>query len=176
MILWLTAATLAAPPTALTGATTIQADSPRIACAPPWCEGEIFIDAPPQEVRATLLDFSGYTELFPRVGSVKQLDAGGIHLTLSMPFPLQDRDYVATAVMGETTIVMTPRPHPLVTDVVRLPDFAAHWSIEPEGDGCRVRYIWHTDLGADIPSWALQRAWTTQGNEVLGRLKLAVEE
>ena len=171
----------ASPPTALTGeVTVVQAASPRIACAPPWCEARIDIQAPPEVVEAVLLDFAAYPEVFPRV---RAAEASGdlVHVTLAMPFPLSDRDYVVSMrAPSPGVFVAEPAPDavPETEGVVRLPDFAGRWELSPLADGAqtRARYIWHTDLGADIPTWAVERAWRTQGQEILGRLKVAAEE
>jgi carbon monoxide dehydrogenase subunit G len=174
--LLLAGAAHAAPPLSLPGAEVIQASGPRITCQPPWCSGEIAIDAPPAAVMDTLMDFSQYPVVFPRVREVVALSESVTHITLAMPFPLQDRDYVITAVYERDSFYFEPVDYPEVDGVVRLADFSGRWMLTPAGTGTTVRYIWHTDLGADIPSWAVSRAWSTQGNEVLGRLKDAVEQ
>ena len=155
----------------------IQTEGPRIVCAPPWCEGEITIAVSPERVLAELSDFEQYPQLFPRVRTATIISEEIRHLSLAMPFPLQDRDYAIAVTIEEESIYFVPAPFPITPNVVRLPDFAGRWVLTPDGPNQTVvRYIWHTDLGADIPSWAIRRAWSIQGNEVLGRLKLALEE
>lgn len=178
MIALLVAATAlaATPPRTLPGAAVIQEADPRIVCARPWCIGEISIDAPPEVVRATLLDFSQYPTLFPRVRSVVAVREDVVHVTLAMPFPLQDRDYVITAASSGDDLTLVPVAHPAVDGVVRLTEFSGRWTFAADGEGTRVQYAWHTELGADIPEWAWERAWRTQGNEILGRLKRGVED
>lgn len=165
----------AAPPRALPGGTLIQEAGPRITCAPPWCVGELSIDAPPEVVRATLQNFSHYPTMFPRVRSVESVSGDVVHVTLQMPFPLQDRDYIIRATSAGDELTLLPVAHPLVEGVVRLPEFSGRWTFQPEGEGTAVVYVWHTDMGADIPEWAWERTWRTQGSEVLGRLKRYVE-
>lgn len=165
-----------APPWSLSGAVLVQDADPRIACSAPWCEGEIVIDASSSEIVATLLNFERYTEIFPRVRSARAVSEGVLHLTMAMPFPLQDRDYVVQMVNEGEELYFEPVPHPTVSGVVRLSDFAGRWILTPnEHGGTVVRYIWHTELGADIPAWATHRTWLVQGNEILRRLKQALE-
>lgn len=175
-LLWLPSAQ-AAPPWSLPAAELVQAAAPRIACSAPWCEGEIVIDAPKSVIVSTLLDFDRYTQIFPRVRSAVAASAGVLHLTMAMPFPLSDRDYVVQMVNVGDELYFEPVPHPITSEAVRLPDFAGRWILTPDGHGGTVvRYIWHTDLGTDIPGWATHRAWIVQGNEVLRRLKQALEQ
>ena len=166
----------AAPPWSLSGTEVVQEAEPRIACSAPWCEGEIVINATRSEIVATLLDFDRYTEIFPRVRAASAVSEGVLHLTMAMPFPLQDRDYVVQMVNTGDELYFEPVPHPTVSGVVRLSDFAGRWILVPnDRGGTVVRYIWHTDLGADIPDWATHRTWLVQGNEILRRLKQALE-
>lgn len=173
------AAAVPPPPLALpAGAEVVQEAAPRIVCQPPWCEATLDIAASPEAIRAILMDFSRYPQVFPRVRSALPVAGGrGVQVTLGMPFPLADRDYVVEMQGDPLHFVAMPLPHPEVPGVVRLPDFAGRWHLVPseEGEGTQVRYLWHTDLGADIPAWAVQRAWVTQGNEILLRLRDAAE-
>lgn len=157
-------------------AEVIQASGPHIACQPPWCAATIWVDAPPEEVLAILMDFKAYPKVFPRVRSVELLQDGrAVHITLAMPFPLADRDYVVQMQGEGLQFAVVPMPWPEVPGVVRLPAFAGRWALVPDQGGTTVRYLWHTDLGADIPDWAVRRAWVTQGNEILLRLRDAAE-
>ncbi|MFT5681941.1 MAG: putative membrane protein [Myxococcota bacterium] len=149
----------------------------------PWCTASVTIDAPAAQVEGILSDFSGLPSIFPRIESSSQLDENIIHVVLEMPFPLAPRDYVAKftreEAAGETRLHWIAVEHPaapLSEAHVRLLSTAGTWTIRPDSETTtEVIYRWNAELGGDVPSWALPRAWQMQGDEVLGRLKVAAE-
>lgn len=147
----------------------------------PWCRSVGVVPAPPAEVAALLADFPNYPSIFERVTSARVLAPDVVHITLDMPFPIASRDYVArfsrrqegTALVFDFDSVVHPAA-PTREDPVRLPRAGGQWRLEPEGpSSTRVTYTWNGELGGDFPSWALPRAWTTQGTEVMDWLSAA---
>jgi len=150
----------------------------------PWCSASVQIDAPASSVNRILTNLDGLEHVFPRIATSSPLTADTIYVVLEMPFPLAPRDYVAqftrTEVGGEVRLsweaVVHPSAPPGVGNV-RLHHTAGVWTIRPLSESrTEVLYRWNADLGGDIPSWALPRAWQMQGDEVLGRLKVAAED
>jgi len=170
-----------APPIKLAAAVavTLQQQPVHISCVDPWCQAEQVIDAPADRVRGLITNTDNYPTLFPRVRSARRLDRDTVHIILKMPRPLSARDYVvtfSTATSGD--LVFQPEVHPDAppqADTVRLTEFAGRWSITPLDGGrrCSVRYVWHAELGGELPSWAKSRTRVTTGQEILTRLTAA---
>lgn len=140
----------------------------------PWCRSEAVLPASPDAVEAILTDFSGYTQVFKRVTSCRVLEPRVVHVTLDMPSPLSDRDYIAKFERREEgadrVFSWVAVEHPLAPpgDAVRLLRSAGEWRLSPAAGGkTRLTYTWEAELGGDIPEWALPRAWAIQGGEVV---------
>ena len=53
---------------------------------------------------------------------------------------------------------------------------AGKWKLVPKNKNeTSVSYIWNGELLGDFPSFALERAWKTQGNEIIHWLNDALE-
>jgi len=66
---------------------------------------------------------------------------------------------------------------PIHKDYVRLIHAAGEWRLHPlDESSTEVTYTWNGELLGDFPDWALNRAWKTQGDEVLNWLKEAVQD
>jgi carbon monoxide dehydrogenase subunit G len=149
----------------------------------PWCTASVQIDAPLATVDGILSDFDGLPDIFPRIQSSSRLEDSVIYVVLEMPFPLAPRDYIARftreEVGGEVRLHWVAAEHPAApqtTGRVRLLSTAGTWTLRPDStQTTEVIYRWNAELGGDIPTWALPRAWQMQGDEVLGRLKSAAE-
>lgn len=155
-----------------------SAGEARVSCTEeggkPWCKSEAVLPASPDAVEAVLTDFSRYTEVFLRVTSCRVLEPQVVHVTLDMPAPLSDRDYIARferSVDGADRVFRWKAvEHPLAPpgEAVRLVRSAGEWRLSPAAGGkTRLTYTWEAELGGDIPEWALPRAWTVQGTEVV---------
>ena len=46
----------------------------------------------------------------------------------------------------------------------------------PEENGIRVIYKWNGDMKGNFPNWAYQKAWLTQGNEIMLNLRKEVNK
>lgn len=142
----------------------------------PWCRAVATVPAPLASVRAKLLDFPGYVETFARVTRVALLAPDVVWVTMDLPFPLADRDYVARFTTVEERGVVRIHWHAAEHAgaprgaAIRLERTAGTWTLEPVPDGTRVTYTWHGGLGGDVPSAALPTAHALQGQEVLGGL------
>ena len=149
----------------------------------PWCTATVTIDAPTAKVEGILSNFSGLPDIFPRIDSSSVLAENTIYVVLEMPFPLVPRDYIAKftreEVGDEVRLHWVAVEHPDAPPPesrVRLLNTAGTWTLRAETESStEVIYRWNAELGGDVPSWALPRAWQLQGDEVLGRLKSAAE-
>ena len=66
---------------------------------------------------------------------------------------------------------------PKFNSSIRLPNAAGEWYLRRIDDtSTEVVYTWNGELGGDFPSFALTRAWTTQGNEMIVWLKESLDE
>ena len=94
---------------------------------------------------------------------------------LDMPFLLSDRDYVIKYKKYKTPdnweFTFSPVKHinaPLNKKYVRLVNAAGKWKLISKGDNqTSVSYTWNGELLGDFPDFALERAWKTQGNEII---------
>ena len=66
---------------------------------------------------------------------------------------------------------------PVFSSSVRLENAAGEWYLEKIDDSStKVTYTWNGALEGSFPSYALTRAWNTQGNEMIIWLKESLEE
>ena len=66
---------------------------------------------------------------------------------------------------------------PLNDDCIRLANAAGEWYLKWIDDSStEVTYTWNGELAGDFPDWALTKAWTKQGNEMLEWLAESLEE
>jgi len=140
----------------------------------PWCEAMGVLELPFSVVEKRVTDLAHYPDTFLRIRSARVLAPDVVHVSLDMPYFLEDRDYVARFVRKEigTTLEFSwgavEHLRAPVGDAVRLPLAAGSWRLEPLSPGqTRVTYTWMGELLGDFPDFALPRAWVVQGLEVL---------
>lgn len=177
--LLLTAAFAAAPPDAGVSWETLSSSPVTVECATvagaPWCRSFGTIAAPLDGVVGALRDMRYSADKFESVVQIDVLAEDTLRVVLDYPSPLDDRDYVARySYTTEGTAHLfrwTPAPDAgaaVVDGVVRLPDFAGEWRLEPTADGqTRVRYTWQAAIHGSFPSWAYSTAWKRAGYEAL---------
>ncbi len=152
------------------------------AASVPWCRATGIIEAPPERVYALLDDIGGHARLFSRISSSVELRPGLAHQVVSLPFPLPARDYVVhlerVSDGADRVITFKSAAHPEIPVTgLRLTAFEGEFRVGPaEGGASRFTYVWQADLGPDIPAFALPIAWQSQGKEIVGGLKAAVED
>ena len=149
-----------------------------------WCRAAITISAPIETVQKIIEDKENYPKVFKRIEKTTLLTNEIVHIILDMPFPFYGRDYIVryTQLQEENDIVyrftaVEDSGIPIHEDYIRLIHAAGEWRLHSLKDSStEVTYIWNGELLGDFPSWALTRAWKTQGQEVLTWLKDGVEE
>ena len=104
-----------------------------------------------------------------------------VHVILDLPGMFNNRDYVVKfkSIKNNNAIVYEFESiHDLIepnNNSVRLVNAGGKWKLESINNNLtKVTYIWNGDMSGNFPSWGLKRAWTKQGNEVLGNLKTAL--
>ena len=72
----------------------------------------------------------------------------------------------------DNTAIGAPIPGVKKSAGVKL---AGEWLIKPiSNNETAIAYTWNGELLGDFPSWALPRAWKTQGNEIIDWLNEAL--
>lgn len=146
------------------------------------------IEAPMAEVVATLLDLDGFGRWFPNTEEWEVLertpDSALAYGRLSLPWPVDDRDYVVRYSWSPET---EPKPFRLLSEVapsvgpavpegvVRVEEMATEWEIAPLGTGTRVRYVYTGSPGGMLPDWVFEIGWEMQTGILIDALAEEVE-
>ena len=76
----------------------------------------------------------------------------------------------------KTEILQNDLDAPENNTYVRLVNAAGRWKLTPESKKTTlVSYTWNGELLGDFPKFALERAWETQGNEIIHWIADALE-
>ena len=127
------------------------------------------------KIAKIIQDIDQYPLIFKRVTETKRLDSNVVHVMLDMPFPFAGRDYVIKySVRKEKNLwafsfhsVNHPRGI-LKSGVVRLDNAAGIWVLKSlSNNKTMVTYAWNGELLGNFPDFGLNKAWITQGTEVL---------
>ena len=148
-----------------------------------WCKSSSTISASIEGVQKIIEDKENYPKVFKRIEKTTVLTDEIVHIILDMPFPFYGRDYIVryTQLQDKNDIIyrftsVENSEIPVYEDYVRLIHAAGEWRLHSlDSISTKVTYIWNGELLGDFPSWALTRAWKTQGQEVHTWLKDAVE-
>tara|TARA_B110000014_G_C20008612_1_gene522894 strand:- start:148 stop:756 length:609 start_codon:yes stop_codon:yes gene_type:complete len=149
----------------------------------PICQATSVLPFSIESVSSIIEDVSNYPKVFKRINKTNILEKDIIHVMLGMPFLLSDRDYVIKYKKNKTPdnweFTFRAVKHinaPLEKDHVRLVNAAGKWKLISKGDNqTSVSYTWNGELLGDFPNFALERAWKTQGNEIIHWINDALE-
>ena len=141
----------------------------------PICQTSSVLPFSIQSISSIIEDVKNYPRVFRRIHKTNILEKNIIHVMLDMPFLLADRDYVIkyekSKLQNEWEFTFKAVQHknaPLDKDYVRLINAAGKWKlISIDDNETSVSYIWNGELLGDFPNFALERAWKTQGNEII---------
>ena len=150
----------------------------------PVCQTRANFPYPMKSISNIIEDIENYPNVFKRITMAKILDDDIAYLMLDMPFPFSGRDYIIQFIKdkSETDWVfsfkaVTHVDTPPNERFVRLINAAGIWLIKPiSNNETAVTYTWNGELLGDFPSWALPKAWKTQGNEIIEWLGAALNE
>jgi hypothetical protein len=123
------------------------------------------IDAPPDKVRAVLLDYPHANRLVKNIAETRALgrasDSLDVYQRLSLPV-IADRDYtlhVTWSQEGDALVhkfeTRNPAGPPPVHGVVRVNVHEGQWVLRPIDGGKRTQatYRMRLDLGGSVPAW-----------------------
>ena len=141
----------------------------------PICQTTSVLPFSIESISSIIEDVSNYPKVFKRIHKTNILEKDIIHIMLNMPFLLSDRDYVIKYKKNKTPdnweFSFRAVKHikaPLEKDHVRLVNAAGKWKLISKSDNqTSVSYTWNGELLGDFPNFALERAWKTQGNEII---------
>ena len=150
----------------------------------PVCQTRADLPYPMKSISNIIEDIENYPNVFKRITTAKILDDDIAYLMLDMPFPFSGRDYIIQFIKdkSETDWVfsfkaVTHVDAPPNERFVRLINAAGAWLIRPiNNNETSVTYTWNGELLGEFPSWALPKAWKTQGNEIIEWLGAALNE
>jgi hypothetical protein len=126
-------------------------------------------------IAKVIQDLDRYPIIFKRVTNTKRLDSNIVHIMLDMPFPFAGRDYIVQYSIEqderEWTFSFFSVDHPdgsVEPGMVRLDNAAGLWVLTKlSAKQTMVTYAWNGELLGNFPDFGLNRAWITQGTEVL---------
>ena len=148
----------------------------------PISRAEKLIEHNLNEIAEIIEDIDQYPTVFKRVTETKRLDSNIVHVMLDMPFPFSGRDYVIKYSSEKDGNIWKfsfyAVDHPkgtLKPGVVRLDNAAGIWILKGlPNNKTMVTYAWHGELLGNFPDFGLNKAWITQGTEVLTWLDKAL--
>ena len=149
----------------------------------PICQATSVLPFSIKSISSIIEDVENYPKVFKRIHKTNILEKDIIHVTLDMPFLLSDRDYVIKYKKNKTQdnweFTFRAVKHlsaPIEKDYVRLVNAAGKWKLISKDDNqTLVSYTWNGELLGDFPNFALERAWKTQGNEIIHWINDALE-
>ncbi|GGH25375.1 hypothetical protein GCM10007423_09540 [Dyadobacter endophyticus] len=133
------------------------------------------VDASLSQMVALLLDVEAGTHWVYKTKSctlLKRVSPTDLyyHSEISLPWPLDNRDFVAHLVTRQdpvTKAVTIDGPVvagmvPVKKNVVRVSDSKGRWVLTPAAGKVRIEYMLHTDPGGYLPAWAVN-AFAAEG-------------
>jgi len=144
----------------------------------PISKAEIVLKHDIDLIATVIQDLNSYPKIFKRVTKTRQIEKDIAQIILDMPFPFSGRDYIIRYQMEESkekrvfsfSSVDFPNIE-LESDHVRLPNAAGVWILKStKNNQTKVTYAWNGELLGNFPNFGLERAWITQGTEVLNWL------
>ena len=148
----------------------------------PIGKAEMILEHNMSSIAQLIQDLENYPNIFKRVTGAKQIESNIVQIILDMPFPFAGRDYVVKYYIEQNddqwVFSYSSVEHPdgsLEDKYVRLPNAAGVWILDQSSfNKTMVTYAWNGELLGNFPAFGLNRAWITQGTEVLTWLNEAL--
>ena len=148
----------------------------------PISKAETILDHDMQAIASIIKDLDNYPKIFERVTNAHRVSENIVHIILDMPFPFDGRDYIVEYQIIEkidswmfSFSAHKSKMTSMIDGLVRLPNAAGVWILDKTSENStRVTYAWNGELLGSFPDFGLERAWVTQGTEVLGWLDKAL--
>ena len=149
----------------------------------PICQTTSVLPFSMESISSIIEDVENYPSVFKRIHKTNTLEKDIVHVMLDMPLFLSNRDYVIQYIKSKnqntwefTFNAVKHIDAPEKNNYVRLVNAAGKWKLVPKNKNeTSVSYTWNGELLGDFPSFALERAWKTQGNEIIHWLNDALE-
>ena len=149
----------------------------------PICQTTSVLPFSMESISSIIEDVENYPSVFKRIHKTNTLEKDIVHVMLDMPLFLSNRDYVIQYIKSKnqntwefTFNAVKHIDAPEKNNYVRLVNAAGQWKLVPKNKNeTTVSYTWNGELLGDFPSFALERAWKTQGNEIIHWLNDALE-
>ena len=149
----------------------------------PICQTTSVLPFSMESISSIIEDVENYPSVFKRIHKTNTLEKDIVHVMLGMPLFLSNRDYVIQYIKSKnqntwefTFNAVKHIDAPEKNNYVRLVNAAGKWKLVPKNKNeTTVSYTWNGELLGDFPSFALKRAWRTQGNEIIHWLNDALE-
>tara|TARA_Y100001970_G_scaffold284542_2_gene402140 strand:+ start:748 stop:1347 length:600 start_codon:yes stop_codon:yes gene_type:complete len=149
----------------------------------PISKAEAILNHNIHSIAQAIQDLDNYPNIFDRVTRTHQLGENIVHIILDMPFPFEGRDYIVKYSTNKKpgywmfSYSSFEDNIPLEQDHVRLPNAAGVWILyQISKDTTKVIYAWNGQLLGNFPDFGLEKAWITQGTEVLNWLDRAMNK
>ena len=141
----------------------------------PHCKAELVINHPINEVLDVVENIENYKLFFKSLVISDSNEQDEVRLAINMPFPFMDRDYTIKFRRLKTDSTVNYLYDPIVTEdfpedkrYIRLIDAKGGWTLlKLDNEKTLVTYAWNGDMRGDFPSWAYNRSWIKQGNEIM---------
>ena len=149
----------------------------------PICQTTSVLPFSMESISSIIEDVENYPSVFKRIHKTNTLEEDIVHVMLGMPLFLSNRDYVIQYIKSKnqntwefTFNAVKHIDAPEKNNYVRLVNAAGKWKLVPKNKNeTTVSYTWNGELLGDFPSFALERAWKTQGYEIIHWLNDALE-
>ena len=149
-----------------------------------WCRTSSILPYNINDISLMIEDLSNYNNIFDRVILSDVVGKDIVHIRVDMPFPISDRDYIVKYTTEKSDYEISYKfkaADNISIDIdgncIRLINAAGEWHLkESNSSNTVVTYTWNGELRGDFPSWALTRAWETQGLEMINWLRESLNE
>ena len=148
----------------------------------PISKAETILEHNIEQIANIIKDLDNYPNIFKRVTNTRHIGENIVHIILDMPFPFDGRDYIVEYEIIKkidswvfTFSALENERNLKIDGHVRLPNAAGAWILDKTSENStKVTYAWNGELLGNFPDFGLERAWITQGSEVLGWLDQAL--
>ena len=149
----------------------------------PICQTSSTLPFSMKSISNIIEDVENYPKVFKRIYKVNILEEDVVHIMLDMPLFLSNRDYIIKYKKNKSSDgwefsfnAVKHHNAPETKDHIRLINAAGLWKIIPiDTNKTSIIYTWNGELLGGFPEFAFERAWKTQGNEIINWISDALE-
>ena len=149
-----------------------------------WCRTTSILPYSIDKISKMIENLENYHQIFDRVKLSEVVADDIVHIRVDMPFPISDRDYIVQYETEKENEYISYKFQAVkdtkiseTSNCIRLVNAAGEWYLRVvDNSSTEVVYTWNGELAGDFPDWALTRAWSKQGNEMLEWLGESLDE